>query len=54
MGRRAAEGVDAVQALLLALWMIDVDLRAVQRTVGARLLWLDQADLGFLLRPPPE
>ncbi|MEW5926193.1 MAG: hypothetical protein AB1941_01780 [Gemmatimonadota bacterium] len=51
---RAAYGVDAVQALVLALWMIDVDLRALQRDVGGTLLWLDQTDLGFLLRPPPD
>lgn len=51
---RAAYGVDAVQALVLALWMIDIDLRALQRETGLTLLWLDQTDLGFLLRPPPE
>lgn len=51
---RAAHGVDAVQALVLALWMIDVDLRALQKDAGRALLWLEQDDLGFLLRPPPD
>lgn len=49
---RAAYGVDAVQALVLGLWMIDVELRAMQRDAGGTPLWLDQTDLGFLLRPP--
>ena len=34
--------------------MIDIDLGALQRTVGHTLLWLEQPDLGFLLRPPPD
>ena len=48
---RAAYGVDAVQALVLALWMIDIELRALQKDAGRALLWLDRTDLGFL--PPP-
>jgi hypothetical protein len=49
---RAAYGVDAVQALVLAFQMIDADLRAGQRAAGRRLLWLEQTDLRFLLPPP--
>ena len=47
---RAAFGVDAVQALVLSLQMIDADLHAGQRRAGGRLHWLEQPDLGFL--PP--
>lgn len=47
---RAAFGVDAVQALILAMQMIHIDLQAGQRRTGRTLQWLEQSDLGF---PPP-
>lgn len=47
---RAAFGVDAVQALILALQMIHIDLQAGQRRTGRTLQWLEQSDLGLL--PP--
>ena len=46
----AAFGVDAVQALILAMQMIHIDLQAGQRRAGRTLQWLEQGDLGFL--PP--
>ena len=49
---RAAFGVDAVQALMLALQMIHIDLQAGQRRTGRTLQWLEQSDLGFLPPPP--
>jgi hypothetical protein len=48
---RAAFGVDAVQALILAMQMIHIELQARQRLTGQTLQWLEQSDLGFL--PPP-
>lgn len=49
---RAAFGVDAVHALILALQMIHIDLQAGQRRVGRTLQWLEQSDLGFLPLSP--
>lgn len=49
---RAAFGVDAVQALILALQMVHVDLQSGQRRTGRTLQWLEQSDLGFLPLSP--
>lgn len=43
----AAWGVDAVQALLLALAMAAADLRSEARRVGARVQWLGRDELGL-------
>jgi hypothetical protein len=48
---RAAFGIDAVQALILAMQMIHIELQARQRLTGQTLQWLEQSDLGFLPLP---
>lgn len=48
---RAAFGVDPLQALLLAVYKIQVELSERARTTGARLAWLGQADLGLHVDP---
>jgi hypothetical protein len=48
---RAAFGIDAVQALILAMQMIHIELQARQRLTEQTLQWLEQGDLGFLPLP---
>lgn len=48
-------GIDAIQALTLALQKVGIDLAAATRS-GLELRWLEGSDLGFSLpgeRPPP-
>ena len=46
-GVRAAHGEDSMQALLLALQLIDIELRHLRRATGATLTWLESEDVGF-------
>ena len=42
-----AHGVDSFQALLLAVQMLNIELRALERATGGRLWFLDSADAGI-------
>ena len=42
-----AAGVDAVQALQLAMRMIEIDLATLNQRFSGRLRWLDETDFGF-------
>jgi hypothetical protein len=45
--RRFAAGIDAMQALMLALRAVASDLATCDEGIAGRLRWLDQSDLGF-------
>ena len=44
-------GVDAMQALTLALTIIPDELQALERALGGSFVWLGNAQLGFPTRP---
>ena len=44
-------GVDAMQALALAITIIPDELHALERTLGGSFVWLGKSKLGFPIRP---
>jgi hypothetical protein len=50
--KRYHYGVDPIQALLLALWIIPEDIRCLADP-GSRVTWLGSEDLGFRMPQEP-
>lgn len=51
--RSHASGVDSMQAVIAAIWLVPVCLRGILNDAPGTVTWMGDSDLSFYL-PPPE